>query len=98
DGAATLLERIQEEKRRKLGGPRTVLPGEDEEDLDERSFTRQDRGPIKDVDPSTAANRRAAQRAEHRRRTAIMDVSIVPSELAAAEEDYDEPEEVSQSP
>ncbi|KAL6760867.1 hypothetical protein V8C86DRAFT_3024172 [Haematococcus lacustris] len=93
DGAATLLERIQEEKRRKLGGPRTVLPGEDEEDLDERSFTRQDRGPIKDVDPSTAANRRAAQRAEHRRRTAIMDVSIVPSELAAAEEDYDEPEE-----
>ncbi|GFH28100.1 hypothetical protein HaLaN_26533 [Haematococcus lacustris] len=71
---------------------------EDEEDLDERSFTRQDRGPIKDVDPSTAANRRAAQRAEHRRRTAIMDVSIVPSELAAAEEDYDEPEEVSQSP
>ncbi|KAJ9507582.1 hypothetical protein QJQ45_019231 [Haematococcus lacustris] len=93
DGAATLLERIQEEKRRKLGGPRTMLPGEDEEDLDERSFTRQDRGPIKDVDPSTAANRRAAQRAEHRRRTAIMDVSIVPSELAAAEEDYDEPEE-----
>lgn len=34
-----------------------------------------DRGAVKDFDPAVAAKRRAAQREEHKRRNAMMDVS-----------------------
>jgi hypothetical protein len=49
---------------------------------------------VQDVNPDVAATRRAAWRAEDRRRNAIMDVNI-PPDVAAAEEVYEEPAEVS---
>ncbi|EFJ49774.1 hypothetical protein VOLCADRAFT_89573 [Volvox carteri f. nagariensis] len=50
-------------------------------------------GPIRSLDPALAATRRARFRAEASRMQLLEDTSM-PDDLAAAEEDYDEPEEL----
>ncbi|GIL75121.1 hypothetical protein Vretifemale_4974, partial [Volvox reticuliferus] len=76
----------------------TILPGEDENSRARRAaadkqLPPEPEGPIRSLDPTLAATRRARIRAEVNRMQLLEDTSM-PDDLAAAEEDYDEPEEL----
>ncbi|GLI62153.1 hypothetical protein VaNZ11_004725 [Volvox africanus] len=76
----------------------TILPGDDGSSRARRAaadkqLPSEPEGPIRSLDPVLAATRRARIRAEVSRMQLLEDTSL-PNDLAAAEEDYDEPEEL----